>query len=298
MYPMDFEEFLEATGDTMTWDAIKNAFDSGRSLGDAVHRQIMRKFRLYMLVGGLPQAVATYIERNNLKDVDRIKRDIIELYLEDFSKIDSTGFAANLFKLIPAELSRNTSRFNLGKVDKTGRLESRQKVLADMLDSYTINIAYHSDDPNVGLGITANPDCFKVFTLDTGIFVTLAFMDKDYTDNIIYSKFLSDKLSVNLGYIFENVVSQELVSSGNKLYYHTMDSDTSNHLYEVDFILSKENKICPIEVKSASYRTHTSLDFFIKKYSARIGEKYVIHTKDFKKEGGITYLPVYMTALL
>ena len=298
MYPLDFEEFLTAIGDDMTWDMITQAYRQKKPLGDAVHRRIMRIYRLYMLVGGMPQAVEVYLRQNYLGDVDMIKREIIELYLDDFSKIDNTGFAASVFEMIPAELSRNTSRFSFSGTKKRSRVRNRDAILADMRDSYTINTAWRVDDPNVGMSMTIDPDSFKLFTLDTGIFVSLAFRDKAFTENVIYDKILTDKLSVNLGYVFENAVSQELVSHGNRLYYHSMRSDTSNHIYEVDFILTQGKKIAPIEVKSSSYRTHTSLDRFCEKYASRIGERYVIHTKDYKREGGTTYLPVYMVGLL
>ena len=139
---------------------------------------------------------------------------------------------------------------------------------------------------------------YKLFTSDVGLFVTLAFKDKNYTENTIYNKLLSDKLEANLGYVYENVVAQMLVAKGNNLFYYTMASDSSNHLYEIDFLTSVGNKICPIEVKSGNYRGHKSLDIFCEKFSSRIGEKYVVHTKDYKRENGINYIPVYMVPFL
>ena len=139
---------------------------------------------------------------------------------------------------------------------------------------------------------------YKLFTSDVGLFVTLAFRDKNYTENTIYNKLLSDKLEANLGYVYENVVAQMLVAKSNNLFYYTMESDSSNHLYEIDFLTSVGNKICPIEVKSGNYRGHKSLDVFCDKFRSRICEKYVVHTKDYKRENGISYIPVYMVPFL
>ena len=164
-------------------------------------------------------------------------------------------------------------------------------------DSKTDNIAHHADDPNIGLPVSASYDKFKIFLADTGLFVTLAFWDKDFTENIIYDKLLSDKLSVNLGYVYENLIAQMLVASGNRLFYHTWKKD-EKHYYEIDFLLSRGAKLCPVEVKSSGYKAHASLDAFCDKYSARVGSRYLIYTKDLTKDNGTTLLPAYMTPLL
>lgn len=298
MYPLDFEEFLCSIGDEITADTIKQLLKGKRAAGNALHIDLMRKFRLYMLIGGMPQAIETYLENNNLQAVDDVKRGIIELYEEDFVKIDSSGLAGNIYDAIPASLSSNASRYTLATAKKGTRTSSTQKLLPDMLSSYTVNIAYHSNNPNVGLSLEKDINRYKLFLSDTGLFITLAFIDKKYTENIIYNKLLSDKLEANLGYVYENAVAQMLVSKGNKLFYYTMKSETSNHLYEVDFLLSEGDKISPVEVKSGNYRQHKSLDVFCNKFSSRIKNKYVIHTKDYAFVNGIHYLPVYMVPFL
>ena len=298
MYPMDFEEFLWAIGDRISAETIKMLLEKKRPAGNTIHRNLMRNFRLYMLIGGMPQAVETYLEHNNLQVVDEIKRDIVDLYEEDFTKIDNSGLAGDIYDSIPANLSSNASRYVLSKARAGTRSEQARDLLPDMLSSYTVNIAYHANNPGVGMALEKDVDRYKLFTSDVGLFVTLAFRDKNYTENTIYNKLLSDKLEVNLGYIYENVVAQMLVAKGNNLFYYTMGSDKSNHLYEIDFLISKGNKICPIEVKSGNYRGHKSLDVFCDKFSNRIGEKYVVHTKDYKWENGINYIPVYMVPFL
>lgn len=298
MYPMDFEEFLWAVGDDITADTIKMLLKNKKAAGNAMHRNLMRVFRLYMLIGGMPQAVETYIEQNNLQEVDEVKREIVDLYEEDFTKIDGTGLAGDIYDAIPANLSSNASRYVLSNAREGTRAEQVRELIPDMLSSFTVNIAYHANNPGVGMSLTKDAGRYKMFLSDVGLFVTLAFKDKNYTDNVIYNKLLSDKLDANLGYVYENVVAQMLTAKGNNLFYYTMDSNTSNHLYEIDFLMSVSDKICPIEVKSGNYRSHKSLDVFCDKFSSRIRDKYVIHTKDYKWENGINYIPVYMVPFL
>lgn len=298
MYPMDFEEFLWAIGDETTADTIQLLLKSKKTAGNAMHRNLMRIFRLYMLVGGMPQAIETYLEQNNLQAVDEVKREIVDLYEEDFVKVDGTGLAGDIYDAIPANLSSNASRYVLSNAREGTRAEQVRELIPDMLSSYTVNIAYHANNPGVGMALEKDAGRYKLFLSDVGLFVTLVFKDKNYTENVIYNKLLSDKLDTNLGYIYENVVAQMLMAKGNNLFYYTMESETSNHLYEIDFLISSGDKICPIEVKSGNYRTHKSLDVFDDKFSSRIRDKYVVHTKDYKWENGIHYIPVYMVPFL
>ena len=251
-----------------------------------------------MLVGGMPQAVASYIKTNNFTAVDLAKRDIIALYEEDFGKIDNTGRAKAMYDAIPAQLSNNTLRYQVGKAIPEERAERVINVIKDMADSMTTNVAFHSDDPNVGLALTKNLEYFKMYTSDTGLFVTLAFKDSDITENIIYEKLLSDKLSANLGYVYENMIAQMLVASGKDLFYHTIPYADGKKYYEIDFIITEKHKISPVEVKSSGYKSHKSLDEFCIKFSDRIMNKYVIYTKDYKRENGVDYIPVYMTMFI
>ena len=202
-----------------------------------------------MLVGGMPQAVEAYIQTNNFRMVDEVKRDILNLYEADFAKIDPTGRVSMLFDAIPAQLNKNMLRF-------------------------------------------------KMFLSDTGLFVTLMFKDRDFTENEIYEKLLNDKLSINLGYLYENVVAQCLAAQGNELYYHTIMNEKSKHNYKIDFILARKNKIVPLEIKSSGYKAHRSLDVFTEKFSDRILQRYLVYTKDMKKEQDIICVPIYMVPFL
>lgn len=299
LYPMDYEEFRWALGDEVTIPMLREAFNQKRPLGDAVMRKLLRDFRLYMLVGGMPQAVSTYLETNNLIDVDNKKREILDVYIDDFLKIDPSGRISKMFSYIPAQLSRSASRFQQTTVlGKNVSSDLVSEFLRDMEDSLTVNFAHHSDNPSVGLPAHADYNQYKMFMGDTGLFITLAFWDKDVADNTIYQKLLSDKLSADLGYVYENIVAQMLVASGNRLFYHTWRSKTSNHNYEVDFLLSRGNKLWPIEVKSSGYQTHKSLDEFCKKYSGFVNNRYLIYTKDLRKNEEVILLPVLMTMFL
>ncbi len=296
MYPMDYEEFRWAMGDTATVPLLRTFYEKRLPLG-AAFRTKMREFRLYMLIGGMPQAVNEYLDTKNLQKVDAVKRNIIKLYEDDFLKIDETGRISKLFMSIPGQLSRASTRFvpynTIGSVEEDKLLE----FIKAMEDSKTVNMVYHCDDPNVGMSLTKDDSRYKIFTADTGLFVTLAFGDKDYTENVLYEKLLSDKLDVNLGYVYENVVAQLLATAGNNLFYYTFPKD-DKHSYEVDFMLSRGNKVWPIEVKSSSHKSHASLDAFCEKYSARVGNRYLIYTKDLQKDGEVLMIPVYMTGLL
>lgn len=299
MYPMDYEEFRWAMGDTVTVPLMGENLKNRRSLGDGVTRKLMHDLRLYMLVGGMPQAVETYLKTNNLTDVDDTKRAILELYNDDFMKIDPSGRVSKLFSAIPAQLSKNASRYQVNSVlDKRENRDTMSELLRDLEESLTVNFAHHADDPNVGMPMHTDYGQYKLFLGDTGLFITLAFWDKAATDNIIYQKLLSDKLSADLGYVYENIVAQMLVAAGNRLFYHTWPTENGKHNYEIDFLLSRGNKICPIEVKSSGYKTHASLDAFQKKFSSRIGNRYFVYPKDLRKEQDLLYVPVFMTMLL
>ena len=297
MYPMDYEEFRWALGDTETIPLLKKMLGKKKSLGDDVNRKLLRDYRLYMLVGGMPQAVSKYIETMDLMKVDKVKRSILRIYEQDFHKLDNTDRAKAIFKAIPSELNMDSTRYRINTVLGKVRNDAVRGIVEMIEDSKTVNIAYHSNDPNVGMELTSDKSSYKMYLCDTGLFVTLAFWDKKYTDNVIYQKLLNDKLDANLGYVYENAVAQALVSSGNKLFYYTW-LDDSKHTYEIDFLLSRGSKLWPLEVKSAGYSTHKSLDLFCKKFSSRINNRYLVYTKDLRKDCEVTMIPIYMVGLL
>ena len=298
MFPMDYEEFRWALGDTATIRLLQGCFHGRTSMGDATNRKLMRDFRLYMLVGGMPQAVAAYLETNNLEKVDSVKRSIITLYEDDFNKIDPTGNASKMFRQIPAQLTNNANRYLAWSATDGTRNSVLAEIISEIKESMVVNMAYHANDPSAGMALHQDPNKYKMFTGDTGLFVTLAFGDRKFTDNTIYHKLLSDKLSTDLGYVYENVVAQMLKAAGHELYYYTFPTESGKHNYEVDFLIADGDKVSPVEVKSSGYKAHTSLDAFCMKFSSRIRNKYLVYTKDLRKDGDVLYLPVYMTMFL
>ena len=297
LYPMDYEEFRWALDDEATVPLLRTFFDKKLPLQNA-HRDKIRDFRLYMLIGGMPQAVNAYLETNNFSMVDLAKRGIIKIYQDDFQKLDPTGRLETLYMEIPSQLSQTNNRYKPFSVLGGDINDSKlMELLKNLEDSKTTLFSYHSNDPNVGMSLTKDISKYKIFCADTGLFVTLAFWDKDHTDNVIYQKLLNDKLGTNLGYIYENIVAQTLAASGNKLFYYTWPKDAT-HNYEVDFLLSRESKLHPIEVKSSGYNSHKSLDAFCEKYSHVVERRYLIYTKDLKKDQETLLLPVYLTQFL
>lgn len=297
MFPMDYEEFRWAMGDTATMPLLQKQLERNRPMGDDINRQYMRDLRLYMLVGGMPQAVVEYLNTKSLRSVDMVKRKILKLYFDDFRKIDKTGKIGKLYAAIPTMLSRGVGRFYPTSIVKGVGAEKMEDLLIALEDSKTVNISYQVTDPQVGLPLSEDKSRQKIYVGDTGLMVTIAFWDKSFTENVLYNKLLGDRLPANLGYIYENLAAQILRSNGNKLYFHTWAKDV-RHNYEVDFLLSRGSKIVPLEIKSAGYKSHVSLDEFCKKFSSRISNRYVVYTKDLRRDGETTLLPIYMLGLI
>lgn len=298
MYPMDYEEFRWALGDEVSVNLLRQLYEEKRPLGQAVNRKMLRDFRLYMLVGGMPQAVETYISTNDFKMVDRIKRDILTLYEDDFRKIDPTGKISALFDAIPAQLMSNASRYQVSSVLSGRRAGDILEQLAELKDSGTVLVSYHANDPGPGMAQNINLERFKLFTADTGLFVALAFKDRIFTENDIYSRLLGDSLQANLGYVYENMIAQTLATNGHELYYHTFLNEKTKHNYEIDFLIAEKNKICPIEVKSSGYKSHPSIDAFSEKFSSRISCKIMVYTKEYMEDSDLLCMPVHMAQFL
>lgn len=294
MFPMDYEEFLWAIGKEVSYNALKEQEKYWFSFDDSLNRMSMRELRLYMLIGGMPQAVLKYLQTNNLAEVDKVKRRILQLYMDDFQKIDPSGVLTEIFKSIPGELSKGKLRMELGSV--LGNPPSiLPKLLHEMEESMTVNFSFRCSDPNVGLKLHKEVNYFKIYMGDTGLFVTLAFWDTDVAENIIYTKLLADKLSVDLGYIFENLAAQMIRASGRSLYYFTWPQrDDLKKYYEIDFLLTSRDKLIPVEVKSGGYKTHKSLDAFCEKFSERILFPLMVYTKAPHREGSLKKIPFYL----
>lgn len=304
MYPMDFEEFLWAAGDTITVPAIKSAFEQRKPLGDTIHRKVMQLFRTYMAVGGMPQAVNAFIEGKTYQEIDFIKRNILSLYEEDLKKYDDNNSekASIIFKTIPEQLENHNSHFKFSLVDKNARYKNYVDAVNYIAESMIGNECIHVTAPELSLESYADRSNFKLYSGDTGLLVTQIMKNTDQTESNLYKALIFDRLGINQGMILENIVAQMLRANGYGLYFHEFlfhaDENEKEKKYEIDFLLVKNRKICPIEVKSSSYKTHKSFDLFIRKYQLKMQDRYIIYSKDLKYENGITYIPFYMTICL
>ena len=296
VYPMDYEEFCDATGSS--YELLRQIYDMGAAIGQATNRKLMRDLRIYMAVGGMPQAVEAYVEGKNFSEIDMVKRQIISLYEEDFKKIDTSGRIAALYHSIPAHLAKDARKYRIttaiGKKNNT----KAEELLHELLDSKTVLPCYNSNDPRVSLADTKDFDSYKLYLSDTGLFVTLMFIDRPVTENDIYAKLLSDKLPANLGYLYENLIAQMIVASGRELYYHTWEKKGSTHYYEVDFLISEKSKINAFEVKSSGTGKHESIKEFCRKFSQNVNKAYLISQKDVGSEENLLLKPFYFMPFL
>lgn len=306
LYPMDFEEFLWALGDDMLMPFIKERFEKKQPLGPALHRKAMDLFRQYLIVGGMPQAVKEFVESRDFDEVDRVKRDILTLYRADMMK-HAQGYeikVARVFDEIPAQLQKHERKFKLADLEKNARMRDYEDALFWLDDAMIVNTCYNSTAPNIGLKLNMDRLTLKCYMADTGLLISHAFDENGIVSEEIYKKILFDKLEVNMGMIVENVVAQMLVASGHKLYFYSNPSrEDKNARMEIDFLIAKDkisnrHNISPIEVKSSTRYTLTSLRKFVTKYKEQTHVPYVIHPNDFKEEDGIVYLPLYMTPML
>ena len=296
VYPMDYEEFCNATGNN--YHLIKQLFDMKKAVGQEVNRKLMRDMRIYMAVGGMPQAVEAYVNGNNFSTIDNVKRQIIYLYEEDFKKIDPSGKISALYHSIPAQLAKGQKKYRMSSVLKKRTTMKEEELLFDLFDSKTVLPCYNSTDPKVSLSSSKDFNSYKLYLSDTGIFVTLMFIDRPIIENEIYAKLLSDKLPAHLGYLYKNLMAQLLASKDRELYYHTWEKENSTHYYEINFFISEGSKISAIEVKSLGLGKHDSLCEFAKKYSKHIKNCYVFSQKDYKQEKGIQFMPMYLAPFL
>ena len=306
MYPMDFEEFLWATGNENMTDIIKGCFEKRKPLGQALHRKIMDQFRLYMLIGGMPQSVEAFLETKDFKTSDRVKRRILKLYREDIRK-HTSGNAVRveaIFDEIPSQLKKQNRHFKLSAVESGLRFNTVEDDLFWLSDAMIVNNCYNSTKPNTGLGLNKDTTLLKCYMNDTGLLISHSFDERGVLSEDIYKKILFDKLEVNLGMLFENMVAQMLVCAGNKLYFYANASrEDSSSRMELDFLIQKEkitsrHNITAIEVKSGKNYTLSSLRKASAKYGEYLTKSVVIHAEDLVETEDAFFIPVYMTPLL
>lgn len=296
IYPMDYEEFCKAVG--FNYDLIRSAYIMNRELGQSVNRKWMRELRIYIAVGGMPQAVEAYVNGANFVTIDRVKRMIIQLYEEDFKKIDTTGRLSAMYHSIPAQLAKDKKKYRITATIQGKKTKKTEGLLFELLDSKTILICYNTMELGNGLASSKDFDSYKLYLADTGLFVSLMFMDRPEAENEIYAKLLSDKFPANLGYLYENLTAQIIASSGRELYYHTWEKTGSTHYYEVDFLITEKGKINAFEIKSSGLGAHESIKSFAQKYEQSIKNTYLISQKDVSKEQNLLKKPFYMLPFL
>ena len=296
VYPMDYEEFMWATGGNPK--VISMAYKTNMQLGNAANRSAMRDFRIYMAVGGMPQAVESYIEKNSFEFVDKVKREILDLYYDDLKKIDPSGRITDMYKSVPGQLAGKKKHYVISAATGKQKTRKDEERLFELIDSGLVLPCYNVTNPDVSLPQTKDMDCFKLYLSDIGLFTTMLFHDSENGIEDIYSKLLSDSLPADLGYLYENVVAQMIKASGRDLYYHTWRKKDSTHSYEIDFLITTKNKVVPIEVKSSAVKNHESIDAFGEKFSNRTGDRYLLSQKDVGKIGTLNLKPIYMTPFL
>ena len=306
MYPMDFEEFLWAIGDETLYSLITECFKKQKPLGQALHRKAMDLFRLYLIVGGMPQAVKAYVDTKYFDSVDAAKRRILKLYREAIRK-HAKGYEMKveaIFDESPSQLRNQNQHFKLPSLEKGARFDTYRDAMFWLYDAMIVNNCYNSTEPSIGLNLNRDRTLLKCYMGDTGLLVSHCFDEKGIVSEEIYKKLLLDKLEVNLGMVMENIVAQMLAASGHKLFFYANSSrDDSESRMEIDFLIAKSqisnrHNISPIEVKSGKNYSLSSITKFMRRYSEQLHTPYVLHTGDLKVEDGIVYLPLYMTALL
>lgn len=301
MFPLDFEEFCWAREDEATTPMLRKFYEKRKPLGQAVHRRVMNDFRLYLLVGGMPQAVTKYLETKDLGQADRAKRLILDLYRADVTKF-AKGYEArilSIFDNIPSQLSRKEKRYKLSSLNKQARFRNYEDAFVWLDESMVVNTCLNASDPSVMLAASASHTTQKLYLGDTGLLVTLAFRDRDYADNELYRAVLLDKLNVNEGMLAENAVAQMLRPHHSQLYFYSRTDPTNRkNTMEIDFLTASHGKPFAIEVKSGRYRPHASLDKFTAKFGKACGQPVILYTKDIMESEGILHLPIYMAQFL
>ncbi|MCL2756665.1 MAG: AAA family ATPase [Coriobacteriia bacterium] len=302
--PLDFEEFLAAKGEDGLSLVLQQSAASLDPVPQAIHRKAMSLFREYILVGGMPQVVDTFVKTGSFAEADRIKRLILNLYRNDISRY-AKGYESKVvavFDDISSQLSKQEKRFTLASLGRNARSRSYEDAFFWLQDASIVNFCYNSTDPNVGLGLHRERLTFKCYMADTGLLVSHAFSDKRKTLEQVYRSILFDKLEINEGMFMENIVAQSLVASGHSLFFYSRsDREDADERMEIDFLIvddSTQAKVCPIEVKSKKQYSITSLEKFKKKFSRKIGQQYVLHTKNISIEGDRVFLPLYLVGYL
>ena len=305
MYPMDFEEFLWAMGEDVLMDFIRTQYEKKEPMG-SLHRKALDYFRQYMIIGGMPQAVASYVEHHDFEEVDGIKRDILRLYRNDISKYayETETKVTRIFEDIPAQLQKHEKKFKLSSLGSSAKMRDYEYAFFWLDDARVVNTCYNATEPSIGLKLNRERTTLKCYMGDTGLLISHAFDENALMEEQLYKKLILGKLEVNEGMLMENIVAQMLRANGHKLFFFSRsDRENAENRMEIDFLIRKRNmtsrhNICPLEVKSSTRFTFSSLNKFCKKYAEQLTSPVILYTGDVTQKEGITCLPLYMTPLL
>lgn len=301
MFPMDFEEFCWALGDVVSVDFARKAFNAMQPMGTSAHKSVMKRFREYLIVGGMPQAVDVYRKTGDFSNVDRTKRTILKLYGDDISKYAGADApkVRGIYSQLPGQLSKKEKKYFLSAVSDNARMREYAESFRWLDESRIVNIARNATDPDIALAMSEDFETQKLYSSDAGLLITQSFANRPYTENELYRALMLDKLSVNEGMVAENAVAQALRANGTELYFYSRpDRGDGEGRMEIDFLIRRGDAICPVEVKSGAYQHHASLDKFMRKFGSRLGDAYILYTKDLMTKNGIHHLPLYMAMFL
>lgn len=306
MYPMDFEEFCRAMSEESMIHYIRKCFEDGSPLTDQLHHKAMLLYRQYLVVGGMPQSVAAYLENGrSFQKADEEKRDILALYRDDIMKIEAKyqSRVLSIFDQIPAFLSQHEKRVVLSNIVEGASFSKFNDTFFWLDNSMIANECFNCTDPNVGLSLNEDRTYLKCYMGDTGLLVSHAFTEAEIETEDLYRQLILGRLSINEGMIFENAVMQALVCNGYRPFFYThYNGEKHRNDMEIDFLISNKSKtkykIYPIEVKSTEKYSINSLGKFMERFKGRIGQAYVIDTKNYRSKDGIVYIPAYMTMCL
>jgi predicted AAA+ superfamily ATPase len=306
MYPMDFEEFMWAMGNETLMPFVEDCFERRVPLGQALHRKAMDLFRLYMVIGGMPQAVLKYNETKDFRKVEAVKRQILTLYRNDIHKYadNAETKVTAIFDEIPGQLQKHEKKFRLSAISSSARMRDYDDAFFWLNDARIVNCCYNTTEPSLGLRLNESRTTLKCYMADTGLLISHSFNDKGTVPVEVYQKLILGKLDINEGMLMENIVAQMLAVAGHKLFFYSKSSnEDAEERMEIDFLIRKSkitnrHNISPIEVKSGKRFSLISLEKCIKKYAEYLSTPYVLYDGDLKVENDIVYLPLYMTPIL
>ena len=291
MYPMDFEEFMVANDvSKTTLDMLKEKFETCSSVDEFIHQKLLYMFFVYLIVGGMPDAVKTYIESKDIREVDKVQRDIVTLYKEDFSQYeleDKKLKLKSIYDIIPAELNKQNKKFVFTMLDKELKFDRYENSFLWLKDAGVALPVYNVDAPVVPLMASKSSNVFRLFLNDIGL-LTCAYPAETKIELIRKNG------EVNNGAHFENAVAQQLTANGFEPYFCK-----KKNIGELDFVIEMSGKVVPIEVKSGkTYKSHKALNNFMDVADYHMEKAYVFSVGNVEEVGRVIYLPIYMCYLL